>query len=72
MDCSTGKIYQGTESEIRKFADTLGRPLAPVSRKQFEELEPLGDTVRKNYMRNQPCVCGSHKKFKGCCWSKYV
>ena len=27
--------------------------------------------VRKNWMRNKPCVCGSGKKFKKCCWSAY-
>lgn len=25
---------------------------------------------RKNSYRNKPCVCGSGKKFKKCCWTK--
>lgn len=25
---------------------------------------------RKAWMRNQPCICGSGKKFKKCCWAK--
>lgn len=26
--------------------------------------------VRKNWMRNKPCVCGSGRKMKKCCWGK--
>lgn len=28
--------------------------------------------VRKNKYRNRPCICGSGKKFKSCCWSKAI
>jgi len=24
-----------------------------------------------NQLRNVPCLCGSGKKYKKCCWSKY-
>ena len=33
--------------------------------------EPHVLFVRKNSMRNKPCGCGSGKKFKKCCWSKF-
>lgn len=26
---------------------------------------------KNNSMRNKMCICGSKKKFKKCCWSKY-
>jgi len=29
------------------------------------------DKKRPKIGRNEPCPCGSQKKFKGCCWSKY-
>lgn len=40
-----------------------------------KEVQPLladgKPSKRKNWMRNRPCGCGSKKKFKVCCWSKY-
>jgi len=72
MDCRTGEIYHGLKPEdVKSFAEKAGRPLAPISEQQAKDLAPLGGGRRKNYMRNQPCVCGSKKKFKKCCWSKY-
>ena len=79
MDCNTGKIYELQQAEAREMAEELhelekeaGRRLAPLSERQHEELKPMGNIQRKGYMRNQPCVCGSGKKFKRCCWSKYA
>ena len=72
MDCRKGDIYHGTSEEIKSFAEKMGRPLAPVSDEQYKALSPLGSGRRKNYMRNQPCVCGSGKKFKKCCWGAYL
>ena len=42
----------------------------PLSNVQARELSKLPYRKRKNWMRNQPCVCGSGKKFKKCCWAK--
>ena len=67
MDCNTGRIYEMTANVERP-----GKRLAAISERQHEELKLMGNTQRKNYMRNQPCVCGSGKKFKRCCWSKYA
>ncbi len=72
MDCKRGNIYHGTDEEMKSFAKELGRPLAPVSAEQRAALELMGNGRRKNYMRNQPCVCGSGKKFKKCCWGAYL
>ena len=39
---------------------------------EHKELIPLSKPKRKKAMRNRACVCGSGKKFKKCCWSKYT
>jgi len=79
MDCNTGRIHELTDAERKAFEKEMtanierdNRRLAPLSERQHEELKPMGCTQRKGYMRNQPCVCGSGKKFKRCCWSKYA
>lgn len=71
MDARRGIIYKGTPAEIKTLERAAGRPFIPLSREQADELEPLGGRARKNNMRNKPCICGSGKKFKRCCWSKY-
>jgi uncharacterized protein YecA (UPF0149 family) len=30
-----------------------------------------GQIKKKAWMRNKPCLCGSGKKFKKCCWGNY-
>lgn len=49
-----------------------------VEKKRGQELKEYQEKViqsssraRKNKMRNKPCLCGSGKKFKVCCWNKY-
>jgi uncharacterized protein YecA (UPF0149 family) len=72
MDVKTGAIYEGAAAEImRRELEQDGRQLLPLSEREHEELKPLGARHRKNKMRNKPCVCGSGKKFKRCCWSAY-
>lgn len=71
MDCKNGDIYQFNDAEFKALQEE-GAKLAPLSKKQYGVLEPLDRIVRKNYMRNQPCVCGSGKKFKRCCWNQYA
>ena len=71
MDCKTGNIYYRDDLEaMRKLED--GRQLCPLTDKQAGELEALGHRQRKNNMRNKPCVCGSGRKFKRCCWGDYT
>lgn len=38
------------------------------SGKQLEQLKRMFFEERKNSMRNKPCICGSGRKFKACCW----
>ena len=49
----------------------LDRALIPLTDHDARTAEPMSRGRRKNWMRNKPCICGSGKKFKVCCWSKY-
>lgn len=69
MDQNPARIYEG--DEVQEYAERAGRPLIPLTREQAEELAPLGANKRKGWMRNKPCICGSGKKFKRCCWHLY-
>jgi uncharacterized protein YecA (UPF0149 family) len=42
----------------------------PMTKRQVELIQGETPRVRKNWMKNQPCFCGSGKKVKHCCWSK--
>lgn len=37
---------------------------------QANSLKRNSTGKRKAWMRNQPCICGSGKKFKKCCWAR--
>ena len=69
MDCRTGEIV--SQESLRGKSKEEKRHFVPLSEDLAAELMPLGGTGRKNYMRNKPCPCGSKKKFKRCCWSRY-
>lgn len=76
MDCKTGRIYTSeTAIQMSEFAKQFeqqnNRKLLPLSDTDFNEIKDMPEPRRKNYMRNHQCVCGSGKKFKKCCWSKY-
>lgn len=45
--------------------------LMPIPREDLEATVNMNRGQRKNWMKNKPCICGSKKKFKLCCWSKY-
>ena len=72
MDCRSGKILSMGSLEASVFEQREGRKLAPLSKVQASDLQGENAVRRKNYMRNQPCVCGSGTKFKRCCWNKYA
>ena len=88
MDCNTGAIVTSMSaamvSDMKKARianepfgfqeDKTGKAmkLLPLTNDEHEELLPLSKPKRKNAMRNRECVCGSGKKFKKCCWSKYT
>jgi uncharacterized protein YecA (UPF0149 family) len=72
MDCRTGAIYRDLSvAAFEQYQPNTGRKLLPLTAETFNALTDKGPTRRKNYMRNQPCVCGSGRKFKRCCWAEY-
>lgn len=78
MDVKNGRLIelQGSPEAVEKMKESFEqnnrRPLLEIDEAQREELKPLEPYKRKNRMRNWPCPCGSTKKFKNCCWSKYL
>jgi uncharacterized protein YecA (UPF0149 family) len=50
---------------------SLEKKMVSLTDSEAEKLEPLDKRARKGWMRNQPCPCGSDKKFKHCCWNKF-
>jgi uncharacterized protein YecA (UPF0149 family) len=71
MDCRTGEIHHMALDRIEQFEKDNGRKLLPLPAATARALTGESPARRKNYMRNQPCVCGSGTKFKRCCWNKY-
>jgi uncharacterized protein YecA (UPF0149 family) len=67
-----GNLYQLTDQERRDMERMHNKPLIPIEGSEYRELEPMTRGRRKNTMRNKPCLCGSGKKFKKCCWSNYA
>ena len=63
------KLNKTTDRSDRMMS--LEQKLVSLSEEEVEKLEPLNKRDRKGWMRNQPCPCGSGKKFKKCCWSKF-
>ena len=63
MDTS-GNIRYLSQDDVARSNEML------LNREQAETLKRQSTGKRKAWMRNQPCVCGSGKKFKKCCWSK--
>ena len=65
MDVRTGRIY--TEEEIRKlfgnFDSDIRQMAVPPTPRQLARKPP-------RVGRNEPCPCGSGKKFKQCCFLK--
>lgn len=77
MDCRKGTIHNFEDAEQLKAAQEWfeakeSRQLAPLTEKQARTMQGMTNFERKGWMRNQPCVCGSTKKFKLCCWGKYA
>jgi uncharacterized protein YecA (UPF0149 family) len=66
---SNQQFYESLEKTQRLF-DRQEKMVA-LSQNEAEKLEPLSKKQRKGWMRNQPCVCGSGKKFKKCCWGDF-
>jgi hypothetical protein len=64
MDIRTGRIYQPDDERLKKLMDehpeVVREMRIPPTKKQMSRRPPkIG--------RNEPCPCGSGKKFKKCC-----
>lgn len=69
---SKGFLHRGLDdNRLKEIFEDTGKPATPLTENQYRELEPMNPNQRKNWMRNKPCVCGSGRKFKKCCWSVY-
>ena len=84
MHVPTGKISRMASEELEKMdksfskgdpfsarQSNLDRKMVALTDMEADELKEQSPTKRKGYMRNQPCPCGSAKKFKRCCWRKF-
>ncbi len=57
--------------ELNKRQSDIDSSMVALTDDEEKLLMPLSKRRRKGVMRNQPCVCGSGKKFKKCCWHKF-
>lgn len=77
MHTPTGEIVTMSEAEMKLMTDgferqhSTERKTVALTDSEVKDCESMPLYQRKGYMRNKPCVCGSGKKFKKCCWSKF-
>lgn len=64
MNIDTGELI--SDEQMKKLMSK--DPEKAKRYKQVEHATPL-QLKRKNVHRNEPCPCGSGKKFKKCCWA---
>lgn len=68
MDTRTGDIYKGEQAKKMKeiFANRIKKMNLPPSPEQLLR-RPTNQAAVGRVGRNDPCPCGSGKKFKNCC-----
>lgn len=64
MNCDTG--------EIKRSDKGFQPPWVAIDEQEVPKVRRMNKNKRKAWMRNKPCVCGSGRKFKKCCWHKYA
>lgn len=67
MDIRNGRIF--TPEEMQKFRDAMTDPKEAESLKEMK-VAPTRRQMSRNppkVGRNEPCPCGSGRKFKKCC-----
>jgi len=79
MDIETGEIYDAKKIEeiLSQHPEMRGRfiPMKiPPTTKQLSRRvkSPLANQVVGKIARNEPCPCGSGKKFKKCHWLEAI
>ena len=69
MDTRTGQIYD--EDTLKRF--TEGMRLLPEDKPFIKPMRVHPTPVQRatgRVQRNDPCPCGSGRKFKKCCWGR--
>jgi len=62
--------YQDSDTEYGNIRQEREKDLMLLKEQETKELKKVSHRRRKAWMRNKPCICGSGKKFKKCCWSR--
>jgi len=63
MDYRTGQLYEVSD-DFRKFLESIPRD----ERRFFRQVTPTPKQRKRGKVKqNEPCPCGSGKKFKKCC-----
>lgn len=71
MDTRNGNIYDEATLERLRTAQTITREDEPYIKQMRVAPTPIQRATAK-IERNEPCPCGSQKKFKKCCLGKAV
>jgi uncharacterized protein YchJ len=71
LDDNEGNVNQTMFNGPNHPTGKRGNKLVPLTKELAEYLESNTRKAMKNKMNNVSCVCGSGKKFKRCCKSKY-
>ena len=83
MNSETGRLYdEQTFNKLSKIekakCTSVEDQILTASQKTNMQVSPFDNKSQAgkiriktyNNLRNKPCVCGSGKKFKKCCWYK--
>jgi uncharacterized protein len=66
--CAGYKLFfQHVDPYMRFMASQLRHELPPANVMQWTRLQDIERASRSTVGRNDPCTCGSGKKFKRCC-----
>jgi uncharacterized protein len=69
--CAGYKIFfQHIDPYMRFMAEELRRRRPPANVMRWAQLRDLQASATKNVGRNDPCPCGSGRKFKNCCGAR--
>lgn len=71
MDLKNNEIIPLSDLDDLVKAGRNRSEFVPLTEHQAKTMKNMPKIKRKGYMRNQPCVCGSGRKFKKCCWNNY-
>ena len=72
MQVSDQRIVEMFPEEHGDIEEQMRKGLMEIPQEEFSKVSAMSRPMRKNWMRNKPCLCKSGKKFKHCCWSKYA